>query len=262
MLGPDTRMAQFKVAIEFFNHETMMKVLSAAMAGMVVLEAGPGSERRNRGVDYIRYVVWHPNLPPSHIVHALNGKPPMLQMIELQIETLDASGARYKLAWVLRAAGRAGVLWGFTVDLSQVYEKLPAPGDEANTNKVRGNPVVSEVDPRNPEHISDVFQRIGRHLKVMENYIDAGKKHTWMNMSRDVLDAICLQHKQLGDLIAITRQMSRQGANSTHGAQDGLGAVNARLDVIEKRIDGLSKRMSAVMAKQEDIDAKLEEPVT
>ena len=104
MLGPDTRMAQFKVAIEFFNHETMMKVLSAAMAGMVVLEAGPGSERRNRGVDYIRYVVWHPNLPPSHIVHALTG--------------------------------RVGVLWGFTVDLSQIYEKLPAPGDEANTNKI------------------------------------------------------------------------------------------------------------------------------
>lgn len=138
MLGPDTRMAQCKVHIDFLKDETTMRILAGAMAGMVILEASPGSERKGGGVDYLRYVVWHPNLPPSHIVHSLNGKPPVLQTIILDMKADDRPGV-FKVAWHLRAAGKIGVLWGFEVDLNnrgQTLASLPQPGDEANVNKI------------------------------------------------------------------------------------------------------------------------------
>lgn len=140
MLGPDTRMAQCKVSIDFLKDETTMRILAGAMAGMVVMEASPGSERRGGGIDYIRYVVWHPNLPPSHIVHALNGKPPVLQTILLDMAPVDDRPGVFRVGWSLRAAGAIGVLWGFEVDLNQrgatLSSRLPQPGDEANDNQI------------------------------------------------------------------------------------------------------------------------------
>lgn len=135
MLGCDARMAQFKVSIDFFKHEQTMNVLAAAMAGMVVMESGPGSDRGSKRIDYMRYVVWHPRLPPSHIITALDGRPPVLQTIELEMAPIGKSNSLWRVAWHLKRSLKhgVGILWGFQVDLSQ-EKALPRPGEEANVN--------------------------------------------------------------------------------------------------------------------------------
>lgn len=110
----DDRVAQFTISIDTYDHETTMTIVAAAMTGMLVLEAGPGSYRREtKKPDYIRYVVWHPNLPRAKPMFRNGRVSP--QVIALHFEAVEGSNAsQWIVVW--RKGGEA--LWGMTVDLA------------------------------------------------------------------------------------------------------------------------------------------------
>lgn len=103
-----------------------------------------------------------------------------------------------------------------------------------------------DVTTRDPSQITDVLGRVVRHFFTMERYVLAGKKHTWLAMSRDALEAISILNTNLRNLMGEVKQLQNDGRGRTD-----LSAVTTRLDAMDKRL-------RSIMQRQEDIDAKLE----
>lgn len=104
-------------------------------------------------------------------------------------------------------------------------------------------------DTRDPAAISDIFTRLGRHFHTMEKYALAGKKHTWILMSKDALEAICILNANTRELIGIVAQINRQAGKTTQGVQAGDATIMSRLAAVEAELASANKKLRSLMVE-------------
>lgn len=111
----DNRICQFAIPLAFME---VPNLIAAAMFGMVVLRASPGSLRRGEPPAYTHYHAWHQRFPRTAF-NILNDKgerpePPWVELQIGEIERLPNGDGRAPILWKHL---KGPVLWTASVTL-------------------------------------------------------------------------------------------------------------------------------------------------
>lgn len=110
----DNRICQFVIPLAFMETPN---IIAAAMFGMVVLRANPGSRTQAGPAEFTHYVAWHPSFPATAFnILGVGGQCPDPPWVELVIGDPDAQSGKVTIAWRRNKAPKDQFLWSSTVD--------------------------------------------------------------------------------------------------------------------------------------------------